>query len=329
MKKNIAFICCSLIAINAFSQITITQSTTAPSVGDSYDFNTIQNGSFDYSPSGMNQTWDFSNAIELTTSTFNYVNLDNSSNGNSYPAANVVETASGAENYYAVSSTGSTIVGQYQGGLVDITYTDEREFIRYPLTYGDVYNSTFVGKVKNILAGIELTRSGTVSISADGYGTLKLPGGVIITDALRISNIATYSDNYMGVEVSSGVDSIITWYSGGIKNYIANFSVAYSNGTKALAQGIYREGLTSNSVPNRIHTPTITLYPNPAQNLLTISCVQNGIAAAVYDILGKKEAQMTLKKGNNVLDISRLNTGAYVIKYQLDNQIKTVKFLVQ
>lgn len=325
--KLLSFCLATAFSISAFGQLTILESTHAPQVGDSQEMKSIQSGSFDYSPSGPNQTWDFSNATVTATNTYNYLSISDGAKGSSYPAATIVEEASGAENYYKVTSNGYNIVGQYQAGVAELDFTsDEREFIRYPFTYGDQYNSTFSGVVNS--QGVQLNRGGTIKIISDGYGTLKLPGGVTFNNALRVNTISTYSDTYFGYEIGTYIDSVITWYVTGIRGFVANYSVAYTNGTLALAQGTYRNNLSASSALG-IQTNVFSIAPNPANEVVNVYSPSNNNTVTFYNSLGAVEKQVVLSAGQHSINIDSFSPGVYLVQYASEGESKTLKLLVQ
>jgi hypothetical protein len=328
MKKLFTFSFTVAFCLNAFSQITITKATHAPVIGDTYQVKTIKDGTFDYLPSGANQTWDFTGATEVATSTYNYINPSAGLRTSKFPSATIIEGASGAENYYNIAGTTSNIVGQYQAGAIEVTFTDEREFIKYPFTYGDEYNSTFGGTVNNLSVGQIINRTGTVKIVSDGYGTLKLPGGVTIHNALRVNTISTYSDTYMGFPVASYIDSIVTWYAPNVNNFVANMSVAYANGARTIAQGTYRTGLTSTGTV-AVGSELASISPNPASGSVSIACAENNTSVVFHDALGAVKKELTLSKGQHNVNIENLSAGLYLVAIKSSETSNTIKLLVK
>ncbi len=73
----------------------------------------------------------------------------------------------------------------------------------------------------------------------------------------------------------------------------------------------------------------LTIYPNPVSNgKLYISSTKNlSKNIQIFDVLGKKIYDTGLF--GNALDISRLNTGVYIIKITEDGNTITRKFVVK
>ena len=87
-----------------------------------------------------------------------------------------------------------------------------------------------------------------------------------------------------------------------------------------------------------IHQPgyNINIYPNPTSNIanlqLSIKKTMN-LEIGVYDVLGKKVQQMVNTKFSNGIhnisfDTSNLENGTYFIKYQSNEMVNNVKFVV-
>ncbi len=71
-------------------------------------------------------------------------------------------------------------------------------------------------------------------------------------------------------------------------------------------------------------TTSITLFPNPTENLLHISGeIDANISYSIFDISGKKLKQGNLT--NAAIDVSLLSSGIYILK--LDNQSQALKFI--
>lgn len=77
-------------------------------------------------------------------------------------------------------------------------------------------------------------------------------------------------------------------------------------------------GLDDNSITK------FSIYPNPTGNTLHFKGVfSENFKISVYDILGKNVLNTSLES-NNTLDVSKLNSGIYIIKFN-DNNFKFIK----
>jgi hypothetical protein len=330
MKKNYLLITALIITINLSAQITLTSSTSSPQVGDLFNYVLTPSFTFDVTQSGANQTWDFSSATG-TSSAFSYLNLSGSSDPLSYPSANLVESASGAENYYSSSSLGLTLEGNYLAGVTRVIYNDKREFIKFPITYNDVFNETFSGTVENIASGQTFNRSGTIEIKADGYGDLILPY-TTVSNVLRVKVIYNYSDEFMGFQISSYTDTICTWYNTTNNNFIANTSVAYINGSLLISQATHIEqsDLVTGLNNSNLSYNKRLVYPNPAKDYISFDNLSSeNILINIYDVRGVLVKYINVNTHKNKVNVSDLNSGVYIIKYAEGSNYYTEKLIVE
>ncbi|MFK8039235.1 MAG: T9SS type A sorting domain-containing protein [Crocinitomicaceae bacterium] len=79
-------------------------------------------------------------------------------------------------------------------------------------------------------------------------------------------------------------------------------------------------------------TPTIDIFPNPAQNILNIQAenISNLGSILIYDISGKEVLSSEFKNGNNKLNVEALTSGIYFYTIRNGkNTIETKKLLIQ
>ena len=76
----------------------------------------------------------------------------------------------------------------------------------------------------------------------------------------------------------------------------------------------------------------ITMYPNPADNKVTITNSSNLAleTAMIYDISGKLISRINLQdmQGEKVIDVSEYSSGVYLVRI-LGDQASTVKQLIK
>ena len=76
---------------------------------------------------------------------------------------------------------------------------------------------------------------------------------------------------------------------------------------------------------------TINLYPNPAQDHITINNTSNSTITQVdiYNLLGAKIDELTINSLEAVIDVSTLKTGTYFLKIYVDSVVVTKKIIKQ
>lgn len=83
-----------------------------------------------------------------------------------------------------------------------ITYATPVAWLRYPFSYRDTVSSCFVGE-GSYSHTLSLTTYGHISVSADAYGTLLLPGGDTLRNVLR-----THRSELIGQHLCSPKDKV-------------------------------------------------------------------------------------------------------------------------
>ncbi len=79
----------------------------------------------------------------------------------------------------------------------------------------------------------------------------------------------------------------------------------------------------------KIEVSLIEVYPNPAQNTLTLKQCDTWVPSyyAIHDVLGAKVMEGKTKSQIEQIDIQILSKGLYLIKYQSDNKVMTLPFI--
>ena len=73
----------------------------------------------------------------------------------------------------------------------------------------------------------------------------------------------------------------------------------------------------------------ITIYPNPASQIININANQNIDSIAIYDMLGKLIQTKNINSNTDSIDISNCNSGLYFCKIYLDNGAVETKKVVK
>ncbi|MDA9316528.1 carbohydrate binding domain-containing protein [Polaribacter sp.] len=71
----------------------------------------------------------------------------------------------------------------------------------------------------------------------------------------------------------------------------------------------------------------ISVSPSPAVNDLRISAQETIQSVTIYNVLGKRVLNASIHKKEDVIDVSSLNTGIYILKYTMNNAVGTMKFI--
>jgi hypothetical protein len=71
----------------------------------------------------------------------------------------------------------------------------------------------------------------------------------------------------------------------------------------------------------------VSMYPNPTSSRLNISAPSTINSAVIYSVLGKEVMSLDINKNRESIDVSKLNSGVYFIKYTIDDAVGTAKFI--
>jgi hypothetical protein len=71
----------------------------------------------------------------------------------------------------------------------------------------------------------------------------------------------------------------------------------------------------------------VTMYPNPTSSRLNISAASTIKNAQIFNVLGKKVMSLDINKNSESIDVSKLASGIYLIKYTIDSAVGTAKFI--
>ena len=344
MKKNYLLIIGILFLVfNLNAQITLTSSTCTPQPDDEVVEIEVSDSIFDINLAGPNVTWDFSSAVGVTKS-FDYIAVNEASDTSSYLYADVVEDRSFVigtvqflnERYFSTSETEIAELGRIGPGYQSF-YTDKREIMKFPITYNDVFSETFSGtatETTNFPFEAEFTYSisGTISISADGYGTLMLPD-TTVNDVLFIRTIYEYTDSSAG-EYHEITDTISYWYDTIQSSPLVTSYISYINGNEDLrATYLIKEFEVYNN--NQVSTAdlelnTLSVYPNPANDFVIVENIEdNSQPIDIYDLRGVRVKTAFSIDGKAKIDIANLSSGVYFIKYIKDSHLYTEKLVVE
>lgn len=315
MKSILTLFLCILLFSNTRAQFTLTSSTHGSAIGQTLTYYFQNSPGFDiFGPSGANQIWDISGASSGSPYNWNTLSLSASNDPSSFPDANVVWSDGSNERYMKVSNSGLEEVGTIPINNGKIVYSDGREYLTFPMSFNDDDTSTF-DAVFTTAQGLSLNRSGTVRNIVDGYGDLIMPYDTV-KNVLRVLQVANYQDESGGTVIANYTDSVCFWYNESNDIYIAVAAKIFWAGTLVGETITYIDQSDLLSIQNRpLQNSPYSLYPNPNHGQLTIeNPTQEKLSIDIYNIVGSIVYSADRINGTQVIDISDLAKGNYIIK---------------
>jgi hypothetical protein len=337
MKRLLTLL--SLLAAPAIAQPTFTTLVTPP------NNSAVSSRSMTYSgalPSaGANQTWDYS-ALSFTntpTTNVSHTNLSDTPRGSSFPTATYYEVAAdGAEIFYKVTGTTSSILGNYSASQgTTIVNTDAENSLTVPFSYGETQNDTYGGTY--VANSINVTKTGSNQLDYSGYGTLITSDGSYD----NIPMLTSVADETHNFEVSPGVffptrfvSTTYSWGYPGEHSFILAFikietySFGSLVGTSISALKIEQ---TPTGLFNAAEVTSAVIYPQPAKDKIKISTekLQGQCIATVYNMNGDavKSTETTAIDNSITMDVQSLNKGVYMVELNNEGQLFRSKLMVQ
>lgn len=308
-----------LAFVEAFGQTTL-QTSNLPVVGDNWVGKTFYDTSAQAGPGGNGVIWDFSlYVVSVNTLTQSYRAPATSGVDATFAGANLkLETFFGWTDYFFRNAAGTEL--QYlgfQNASNEVRITNTQKLITIPFAYGaSVSNAPLAGTG---YGGSTLT--GTISVVADGYGTLKV-GGITYNDILRVKY-----DLDMVADLGAGVTSPIhvvkyCWYKANLRAPLMQMSSLNMSGFVGNSVQKYITVAYGTVGIDDIEKPEInfSVYPNPTSGQTSVKLNidrSSDVKLKVMDITGRvvftQESYLTAGDHNIKLDLANLSKGVYVL----------------
>ena len=368
MTKNLLLIAITFISISIKSQISIT-STNMPVSGDTCRYSSASLTSVgDYTTTGANHTWDFS-TLDSTGQGFRKFVPSMSTPYSFYffppkygektvdsvpiPAIPVGGLTLSIKNIYSFYKKNGTSSFNAEGlGLtlsgIPIGTTaqgnDDDELYFFPLNYTDKDSSTFNFSTPSFSA-IPFTykKHGYRITQVDGWGTITTPYGteaclrVVTTqysiDTIKISALPAPFNKFGFPNYARSYQ----WLTLGEKIPYLEVSGNVVGGNFTATQARYRDVLRSwVGIKEANVELSISVFPNPSTNQLTIITPKNGeaIKAELFDMQGKLVLSSNLEDNSNIvnqhqLNVSVLAKGMYILNLSNLSGKQTLKISIQ
>lgn len=299
----------------------------------------FQNGSFvqlyvDVNPTvsegnaGANQTWDFSAlSDDLQTTDYTGISVDITPYANDFQQANVATlnydfNSIDIYSYFTNDDSYYTTWGYEAYGSKRI-YSNPRDILRYPFSFGDSFSDTYYA---SLLVGYN---SGSVEVTADGYGTLILSTG-IFPNCLRVRE----------VRMDTMADSPTPTYTNdtSYKFFVVNYpeplcQVVHHHASDGFSfDEIYWQNISPVAVAALNSITSLNLLPNPTAEMLRVSAPFTGdsYSISVYDAAGrlmmKKESLLSVEV---TVEVAAWPDGLYLLLVESDGRKASAPFLVQ
>ncbi|MBO5989258.1 MAG: T9SS type A sorting domain-containing protein [Paludibacteraceae bacterium] len=185
MKKTYTLIISLFAALTAFAQNTITYQANALREGDSRDLQEIEYKA--YKQGGANQVWDYSNSKVIGS-----MNIKQNGNSNNAIGGLVFNNSDiflacnegpNKKTYFEITKSEKQYWG-LESGSTKIEFAQPIIDMKFPFAFNDMVSGVMDGVYRE--GENEYPINGNYFTSADAFGKLLLPDGVIYDDVLRV-----------------------------------------------------------------------------------------------------------------------------------------------
>jgi hypothetical protein len=96
----------------------------------------------------------------------------------------------------------------------------------------------------------------------------------------------------------------------------------------SMGHSVWRSGIPNAVTPNE-GTSLVSLYPNPADDVLYIDATFNNANITITDLLGKTVLELDGISGKNTINVSSLSSGVYNIQIHADDKTTTSRAIIK
>ena len=330
MKKNALL--AALLGIAGLSQaqpvIQTGQFNYLSATGFVYKYQTGQTA---ISPgaAGANVQWDFSNLAGSSTLNYSTLACPGDNDCGTFPNANqVVKLSNTAKVFYKKTATELQQEGELASGT--FTFSDPLKMLQFPVTFNQNFTDSYAG------TNASGSRSGTVTSTIDGYGTLKTPTGTY-TNVLRQKIVENATVAASGQTLQLTITHYY-WMTPDLHHYILSIQSTATQGLPVPVPTTYVTTYTTKSQTVGINdkdalAESIKMYPNPADDYLDIQTGHLAVSnITIYNMLGQKMQSRDFAGKNTPAQITlnnlQLIPGHYWIRLHTDKGPVTKQIVI-
>ncbi|WP_452221920.1 T9SS type A sorting domain-containing protein [Lacinutrix salivirga] len=298
----------------------------------------IVSGTIDQTPNGANAAWDFGTLTSGGTNTDTYA-APTAGELASYPGTTQVLTITdNASNtnqaFFKVTGSALSLIGASNPEFTLDYNTDNALVGSYPLTFGGTATVDAIAGTINA-QGQSPTYTGTIITEVDAYGMLdfEVTGqGTYTGSVTRIKSEQSINFTLFGFIPGTALITSYNYYKDAdgalvFRTSEGNVSVPGANINESFSSA---EALITNTLSinqNDLIANTMSLYPNPTENVLTIK-INNTVAIQSVKIIDINGRTVLTAEGNaNTINVNALQTGLYTVSIITEYGIVNKKFI--
>ena len=310
-----------------FTQITLL-SSDMPQIGDEFiNANDTTNVDSILSVSvGANLSWDFSWIRNDSQDTITYVDPASTPNASTFPTATLAQAVQQGYTYFLVDQNHMEVIGGQMDTIATL-FENPLTYFVFPLSY----NSTFTDTgVMDISFAYDTTFSGITIDSARFKRTMYLTDTVVGWGSIT-TPVSTY-DNVLQIKSNEeDIDSIFVHTTGYFATWMPvqnmtntidrwEWFTKYKN-TALVSMDVSGDTIkklsyflepSANIETQTIAESPITIFPNPANNIITIQSKKPVSFIQIFDMAGNCIQSYNIN--SQKIKTNKLNSGNYFLK---------------
>ena len=319
-----------LLSQICFSQVTITKAFNDPVVGDVVNNKNVV-GTVNNAGSGSGQTFDNS-LLTAGTPIVTTFSTPTSAEITSYPGTTIKSSDGATTSFFKQSSSKLEITALITTEGTLSFAGDNATAIQYPFAFGNSVVDNAKGTFTSTTASGLI--KGTVTITADASGTLIMSGNTY-SNVLRVKTVQNFnlyqsSDTFYTFPIGTITGTSYQYYNASSKQPLlssisGNISVPILSFNQSTNQAVAQSTAFLGTKDVQF-VEDFVIYPNPAQNFIKLKGnIDNQLEVEIFSFEGKYLKKSLVK--NELIDISNLTPGTYILKLIGKDVQRTIKFI--
>lgn len=274
---------------------------------------------------GANASWNFSGLPAGSNLAYTTAACPGDADCGIFANANqVVKVGTLGKVFYNKTSSALEEVGET--GSNAVAYTDPMKWLQFPVTFNQTYSDSYVSA----------SRSGTLTSTIDGYGTLTTPAGTyngVLRQKIVDNTVVDAGGQTMNMTLTQ-----YYWMTPGIPHYLMSIIITDITGLPVPVPSTYAVAYTTETGTIGIDDKAalaldITVYPNPASDAISIKTGSLRVeSVAAFNMLGQQVLSKTftgIASGVVTLDQPGLTAGCYFLKINTDKGLVTKQVVIR
>lgn len=344
MKKIYLLLSSSILALNIQAQYTVTSAANNPTLGESQTTYNADTTGVVIGTSGANQIWNYTSIVVQPTTavTSTYVATNSAPNFTAFPGATISQTSgNGDYTLWGYTPTQAVLYG-FSNSTLTAVYSNPEILYSMPFTFGslnsDTYGGTFTIGVNSIV------RTGNVTTTGEGYGTLNLPNGKTYTNVLKIKLTQTVTDIVAALSyTNTNVTNSYIYINASSKNSILTVenttsTTTFTSITTTKTKSVKVDQSTIVGLKENKREANFSLYPNPTNtneiSLFYVIGNEDKYELTIINTVGqivktKSLNNQTTGMYSEIIDLNGLDKGLYFIKLKGNHNEGIQKIIIQ